>query len=87
MLIVRKVVEYLEGRSRNSFDRVLDKHNLNKAVLIPLLSVSERWRTAALMSVCDNCELAFDHYRRAVEIAYPAFPDDLSHLRVRKNGL
>ncbi|KAJ1650074.1 hypothetical protein GGF38_005928, partial [Coemansia sp. RSA 25] len=48
MLIVRKVVEYLEGRSRNSFDLVFDKHNQNKAILIPLLLVSERWRMAAL---------------------------------------
>ncbi|KAJ2827626.1 hypothetical protein GGI24_002600 [Coemansia furcata] len=39
MLIVRKVVEYLEGRSRTHFDHDIDKHNATKAVLTPLLYV------------------------------------------------
>ncbi|KAJ2882037.1 hypothetical protein IWW38_005712, partial [Coemansia aciculifera] len=39
LLIVRKVVEYLEGRSSNSFDVDVVKHNKGKAVLTPLLSV------------------------------------------------
>ncbi|KAJ2038825.1 hypothetical protein H4S03_002084 [Coemansia sp. S3946] len=56
MLIVYKTVEYLEGCSKYSIGLDMDKHNKSKAVLTPLLSVSERWRRAALESICDNCQ-------------------------------
>ncbi|KAJ2262420.1 hypothetical protein GGI01_001557, partial [Coemansia sp. RSA 376] len=54
MLIVRKTIEYLEKRASKSFDFDMDAHNKGKSVLTPLLSVSERWCTAALASICDN---------------------------------
>ncbi|KAJ2747485.1 hypothetical protein GGI20_000474 [Coemansia sp. BCRC 34301] len=40
MLIVRKVVKYLEGRSSNSFGTDIDEHNKKKDVHAPLLSVT-----------------------------------------------
>ncbi|KAJ2750004.1 hypothetical protein GGI19_005351 [Coemansia pectinata] len=87
MLLVRKVVEYLEGRSRASFDIDISKHNERKAVLNPLLLVSERWRAAALESICDNCTLSFNYSSRAVEVAIPAWPADFSYPRFRKSRL
>ncbi|KAJ2833208.1 hypothetical protein FBU31_001944 [Coemansia sp. 'formosensis'] len=87
MLIARKVVAYLECRPKVSFDYDADKYNKNKAVLVPLVSVSERWRTAALESICDNCKIDFDHYRRAVEVTYPAWSNGYSYPQLRKNSL
>ncbi|KAJ2861036.1 Spliceosome-associated protein 49 [Coemansia aciculifera] len=84
MLIVHKVVEYLEGRRKNSFSLDIAKHNAKKTVLVPLLLVSERWRTAALESICDNCEISFDYARRAVEMDLPAWPADFSYPGFRK---
>ncbi|KAJ2405056.1 hypothetical protein GGI10_005430 [Coemansia sp. RSA 2530] len=43
MLVVYKIVEYLEGRSRSSFSLDIGAHNKGKEALTPLLSVSERW--------------------------------------------
>ncbi|KAJ2823622.1 hypothetical protein GGI24_003638, partial [Coemansia furcata] len=44
-------------------------------------------RTAALESICDNCELAFIHSRRAFEVRFPAWPVDYSYPRFRKTHL
>ncbi|KAJ2892665.1 hypothetical protein IWW38_003130, partial [Coemansia aciculifera] len=41
MLLVHKIVEYIEGRPRMFFATDMDKHNKQKAVLTPLLAVSE----------------------------------------------
>ncbi|KAJ2253333.1 hypothetical protein GGI13_002752 [Coemansia sp. RSA 455] len=68
MLIVYKTVEYLKGRSKYSIGLNMDKHNKSKAVLTPLLSVSECWRRAVLESICDNCALNFDHSHEARKI-------------------
>ncbi|KAJ2050248.1 hypothetical protein GGI08_005540 [Coemansia sp. S2] len=87
MLVVYKVVEYLEGRSRNSFEFSATEHNKRKVILTPLLLVSERWRTAALESICDNCELDFIHSRRAFEVRFPGWPADYSYPRFRKTHL
>ncbi|KAJ2256289.1 hypothetical protein GGI13_001246, partial [Coemansia sp. RSA 455] len=87
MLVVCKVVEYLEGRSRNLFELSATEHNKRKVILAPLLLVSERWRTAALESICDNCELAFIHSRRAFEVRFPAWLADYSYPRFRKTHL
>ncbi|KAJ2442706.1 hypothetical protein GGF42_006867 [Coemansia sp. RSA 2424] len=87
MLVVHKVVEYLEGKPRNSFGTDMAEHNNRKAVLVPLLSVSERWRMAALESICDNCTLDFEYDRKAVEITYPAWPVDFSYPRFHRNQL
>ncbi|KAJ2884087.1 hypothetical protein H4R27_002348 [Coemansia aciculifera] len=87
MLIVHKVVEYLEGRARNSIIPNLNEHNKNKAVLTPLLSVSESWRMAALVSICDNCTLDFEYSRSAVEVVIPAWPADFSYPGFRKTLL
>ncbi|KAJ1910672.1 hypothetical protein LPJ71_003129 [Coemansia sp. S17] len=84
MLIVHKVVEYLEGRARSSPIASLSGHNNNKAVLTPLLPVSESWRRAALISICDNCTLDFDYSRSAVEVDIPAWPADFSYPGFRK---
>ncbi|KAJ1817095.1 hypothetical protein LPJ60_005015 [Coemansia sp. RSA 2675] len=40
MLIVHKVVEYLEGHRKNSFTLDIDEHNKKKAVLVPLLMLA-----------------------------------------------
>ncbi|KAJ2908767.1 hypothetical protein GGI21_002556, partial [Coemansia aciculifera] len=87
MLLVHKIVEYIEGRPRMFFATDMDKHNKQKAVLTPLLAVSERWRSAALDSICDNCLLDYDHSRLAVEVTYPAWPVDFLYPRFRKNHL
>ncbi|KAJ1905835.1 hypothetical protein GGI09_003003 [Coemansia sp. S100] len=84
MLIVHKVVEYLEGRRKNFFSSDIAEHNKKKSVLVPLLFVSERWRSAALESICDNCEISFDYSRRAVEMDFPAWPTDFSYPGFRK---
>ncbi|KAJ2075765.1 hypothetical protein GGH13_000386 [Coemansia sp. S155-1] len=76
MLIVYKTVEYLKGRSKYSIGLNMDKHNKSKAVLTPLLSVSECWRRAVLESICDNCALNFDHSHEARKIVFPAWPAD-----------
>ncbi|KAJ2902865.1 hypothetical protein GGI21_004502, partial [Coemansia aciculifera] len=86
-LIVRKVVEYLEGRSSNSFGADIDRHNKGKAVLAPLLSLNRRWCAAALASICDNCSVKFDYASEAICIAYPAWPTDAPKQRVRKYHL
>ncbi|KAJ2061673.1 hypothetical protein GGI17_002937 [Coemansia sp. S146] len=87
MLIVHKVIEYLEGRRRTSFNADIDKHNETKSVLTPLLSVGERWRMVALDSICDNCKFDFDAKRESVEVTYPAWPADFSYPQFRKNHL
>ncbi|KAJ2243855.1 hypothetical protein GGI13_006447 [Coemansia sp. RSA 455] len=87
MLIVHKVVEYLEGRRKNFVTPDIAEHNKKKAVLVPLLLVSERWRSAALESICDNCEISFDFTRRAVEVNTPAWPTDFSYPGFRRAGL
>ncbi|KAJ2414202.1 hypothetical protein GGF41_005826, partial [Coemansia sp. RSA 2531] len=87
MLIVYKVIEYLEGRRRTAFNPDIDEHNKTKAVLTPLLSVSERWRMAVLDSICDNCKFDFDASCNSVEVTYPAWPTDFSYPQFRKNHL
>ncbi|KAJ2701468.1 hypothetical protein H4218_001435 [Coemansia sp. IMI 209128] len=81
MLIVEKVVEYLEERARNSFDTEydidIDKYNRWKVVRW-LLWVSERWRVAALSVICDNCELHFNNLSNGFDVRYPALPTNLS---------
>ncbi|KAJ2489210.1 hypothetical protein IWW37_004191 [Coemansia sp. RSA 2050] len=81
MLIVEKVVEYLEGRARNSFDTKFDisisKYNREK-VVHQLLWVSERWRVAALSVLCDNCVIHFNNSSKGFDVKYPALPGDFS---------
>ncbi|KAJ2486906.1 hypothetical protein IWW37_005440 [Coemansia sp. RSA 2050] len=80
-LIVEKVVEYLEGRARNSFDTELgldiDEYNDCKAAQ-QLLYVSESWRVAALSVICDNCEIHFNGSSKGFDVEYPALPGDFS---------
>ncbi|KAJ2404286.1 hypothetical protein GGI10_005560 [Coemansia sp. RSA 2530] len=82
MLIVERVVEYLEERARNSFDTELDinisKYNREK-VVYPLLWVSERWRVAALSVICNSCKIHFDASANGFDMKYPALSDDLSY--------
>ncbi|KAJ2750468.1 hypothetical protein GGI19_005090 [Coemansia pectinata] len=59
--LIAKIIEYLEGRPRNSFDVKMNNHNWKKKILYPLLSVSEAWCEAALVSICDNCKVIFDN--------------------------
>ncbi|KAJ2032666.1 hypothetical protein IWW57_000098 [Coemansia sp. S610] len=87
MLLVHKVVEYLQGRRKNSFSSNIDEHNKKKTALIPLLMVSERWRTAALESICDNCVVSFDYGPKAVKVKTPAWPADFSYPGFRKARL
>ncbi|KAJ2095850.1 hypothetical protein GGI16_005064, partial [Coemansia sp. S142-1] len=74
MSIVDKIVEYLEGSSKNLCDSNLDKHNKRKKVLRPLLHVSEYWRAAALGSLCDNCEICLDDSPEGYIVRYHALP-------------
>ncbi|KAJ2462145.1 hypothetical protein GGI03_004662 [Coemansia sp. RSA 2337] len=87
MLIVYKTVEYLEGRSKYSIGLDMNKHNKSKAVLTPLLSVSECWRRAALESICDNCALDFDHSHEARKIVFPAWPAVYKLAQLRKTNM
>ncbi|KAJ2029312.1 hypothetical protein H4S03_007467, partial [Coemansia sp. S3946] len=84
LAIVKKVVEYLEERPRDYFGLAINEHNRKKAVLTPLLLVSECWRTAALVSICDNCELTFDRYYKTPKATIPAWPADFSLPGFRK---
>ncbi|KAJ2346043.1 hypothetical protein GGH92_003778 [Coemansia sp. RSA 2673] len=87
MLIVRKTIEYLEKRASTSFDFDMDAHNKGKSVLTPLLSVSERWCTAALSSICDNCLFSFDYPCKAIEVSFPAWPASVPYSQYRKTHL
>ncbi|KAJ1919516.1 hypothetical protein LPJ71_001527, partial [Coemansia sp. S17] len=75
---------YLEERPRDYFGLAISEHNRKKAVLTPLLLVSECWRTAALVSICDNCELTFDRYYKTPKAVVPAWPADFSLPGFRK---
>ncbi|KAJ2894082.1 hypothetical protein IWW38_002685 [Coemansia aciculifera] len=86
-LVVGMIIEYLEGRSRRSFYSNIDDHNMFKEVLTPLTFVSERWRTAALYSICDNCTLKYDYFRKTIEVGFPAWPAGLSCSFVDKHCL
>ncbi|KAJ2062814.1 hypothetical protein GGI17_002202 [Coemansia sp. S146] len=81
MLIVEKVVGYLEERPRNLFDTDIDidlvEYNMAKASR-QLLWVSERWRVAALSIICDNCEINFDNTPKGFSVRYPALPPNFS---------
>ncbi|KAJ2044972.1 hypothetical protein GGI08_006948 [Coemansia sp. S2] len=87
MLIVYKTVEYLECRSKYSIGLDMDKHNKSKAVLTPLLSVSECWRRAALESICDNCALDFDHSHEARKIFFPVWPAVYKLAQLRETNM
>ncbi|KAJ2864678.1 hypothetical protein GGH94_002768 [Coemansia aciculifera] len=90
MLIVEKVVEYLEARTRNAFDTDIDididQYNMAKTVR-PFLWVSERWRVAALSIICDNCEINFDNTPKGFSMKYPALPDSFSFTQYRMEKL
>ncbi|KAJ2834242.1 hypothetical protein GGI24_000484 [Coemansia furcata] len=81
MLIVEKVVEYVDRRNRNVLDSDIaldiDEYNNTKASH-QLLWVSERWRVAALSIICDNCEIDFEHSRKGYSVKYPALPLEFS---------
>ncbi|KAJ2057188.1 hypothetical protein GGI17_005794 [Coemansia sp. S146] len=84
MLIVRKIIEYLEKRAGTSFDLNIDAYNQGKSVLTTLLSVSERCCAAALVSICDNCLLSFDYSCKAIEVSFPAWPASVPYSQYRK---
>ncbi|KAJ2431665.1 hypothetical protein GGF41_000440 [Coemansia sp. RSA 2531] len=87
MSIVDKVVEYLEGRSRNFLDPNLMKYIESKKVLLPLLCVSQHWRAAALSLVCNSCEVEFDYTTKGFEATYPALPEDFPFSQYRGQNL
>ncbi|KAJ2061283.1 hypothetical protein GGI08_002885 [Coemansia sp. S2] len=87
MSIVDKVIEYLEGRSRNFLDPNLMKYIESKKVLLPLLCVSQHWRAAALSLVCNSCEVEFDYVTKGFETTYPALPDDFPFPQYRGQNL
>ncbi|KAJ2812962.1 hypothetical protein H4S07_001028, partial [Coemansia furcata] len=84
MLIVEKVIEYMEERTRYAFDTDydvdIDEYNKEKAVS-QLLLVSERWRVAALSLICDNCEIKFNSSGKGYHVTYPALPVSFSFLQ------
>ncbi|KAJ2057866.1 hypothetical protein GGI17_005404 [Coemansia sp. S146] len=81
MLIVEKVIEYLEGRPRNSSDSDsiidMDEYNMAKVCSL-LLWVSECWRVAALSVICDNCEVCFESLPKGFSVRYPALPPNFA---------
>ncbi|KAJ2796471.1 hypothetical protein H4S07_006211, partial [Coemansia furcata] len=79
MLVVEKIIEYLEGRPRASFDDDIDKHNEKKRFLHPLLSISDVWRKAVLASICDNCKIIYIDEQWDIEVTYPACPAGFSY--------
>ncbi|KAJ2753385.1 hypothetical protein GGI19_003174 [Coemansia pectinata] len=87
MLVVEKVIEYLVGHPRNSFDDDIKKHNKKKKILYPLLSVSEIWCEAALVSICDSCEVVFNDARGIFDENYPAWPKGVSYSGFRRERL
>ncbi|KAJ2107577.1 hypothetical protein GGI16_001475 [Coemansia sp. S142-1] len=87
MLVVEKVVEYLLERRRNTFDEDIDKHNENKRILYPLLSVGEFWRDAVLVSICDNCLIRFKPKDIDIEVVFPAWPADFLYPGFHKYNL
>ncbi|KAJ2866335.1 hypothetical protein GGH94_001612 [Coemansia aciculifera] len=86
MLVVEKIIEYLVGHPRNPFDDNIKKHN-KKNILYPLLSVSEIWCEAALVSICDSCEVVFNDARGIFDENYPAWPKGVSYSGFRREHL
>ncbi|KAJ1893351.1 hypothetical protein GGI16_005463 [Coemansia sp. S142-1] len=76
MLIVYKVVEYLEGSSKHSPILNFSEHAKAKRALIDLLSVGGHWRMAALESICNVCHLNFNQSRKTFAISPLVLPDD-----------
>ncbi|KAJ2064064.1 hypothetical protein GGI17_001256 [Coemansia sp. S146] len=84
MLVVEKIIEYLEGCPRHSFDDDIKRHSETKIVLHPLLSVSEIWCKAALVSICDSCEVVFNDARGIFDVNYPVWPKGVSYSGFRR---
>ncbi|KAJ2056772.1 hypothetical protein GGI17_006020 [Coemansia sp. S146] len=87
MLVVEKIVEYLEGRLIDFVVKCVSKHNETKKILYPLLSVSEIWCEAALASICDNCEIVFDNTRGFFQVKYPAWSAGVSYSQFPRNNM
>ncbi|KAJ2063626.1 hypothetical protein GGI17_001562 [Coemansia sp. S146] len=87
MLVVEKIIEYLVGHPRNSFDDDIKRHSETKIVLYPLLSISEIWCEAALVSICDSCEVVFNDARGVFNVNYPAWPKGVSYSGFRRERL
>ncbi|KAJ2862850.1 hypothetical protein GGH94_004005 [Coemansia aciculifera] len=87
MLVMEKIIEYLVGCPRNSFDANMDRHNTKKGILVPLLSIGEFWREAVLVSICDNCAISFNNKSGGFKVAFPAWPAAFSYPRFRKGYL
>ncbi|KAJ2052045.1 hypothetical protein GGH13_008540 [Coemansia sp. S155-1] len=76
MLLVYKIVEYLDCRSKYSFNSNGDTSIINRFNLFPLLSVSERWRKAALRSICGTIHLHSNQSQKTFGISPLVPPDD-----------
>ncbi|KAJ2872587.1 hypothetical protein GGH93_003901 [Coemansia aciculifera] len=87
MLIVYKVVEYLEGYPRKLHGSPTDNYRKKGDTLAPLLLVSERWCTAALTSICSVCTLSFSRSREAIEVRFPGWSSSVPHSQFRKTHL
>ncbi|KAJ2873295.1 hypothetical protein GGH93_003322 [Coemansia aciculifera] len=87
ILVVEKIIEYLVGHPRSSFDDDIRRHSEMKVVLYPLLSVSEIWCEAALVSICDSCEVVFNDARGIFDENYPAWPKGVSYSGFRRERL
>ncbi|KAJ1903176.1 hypothetical protein LPJ71_005281 [Coemansia sp. S17] len=78
MLVVYKVVEYLEGSSKHSPIPNVGEHTKAKRALVNLLSVGGHWRMAALESICNVCHLNFNQSRKTFDMSAPVLPDDFT---------
>ncbi|KAJ2865460.1 hypothetical protein GGH94_002229 [Coemansia aciculifera] len=87
MLVTEKIIEYLEGRPRNYYDDDINKHNETKRIIYPLLSVGEVWCEAALISICDNCEVVFNDAGGVFDVNYPTWPAGFSYSQFPRDKL
>ncbi|KAJ2065117.1 hypothetical protein GGI17_000528 [Coemansia sp. S146] len=87
IVVTEKIIEYLEGRLRNSLGDDIKQHNQKKKILYPLLSVSEARCEAAFVSICDDCEVIFNDAYRVFDVTYPAWPADFLYPGFHKTRL
>ncbi|KAJ2455384.1 hypothetical protein GGF42_003440, partial [Coemansia sp. RSA 2424] len=86
LLLVEKIIKYLLECPRDSADYI-DEHNKRKAALTPLLSISQLWCEAVLVSFCDKCSVNFNATSGKFEVKYYAWPTGFSYPRFPRNSV
>ncbi|KAJ2450549.1 hypothetical protein GGF42_004461, partial [Coemansia sp. RSA 2424] len=86
LLLVEQIIKYLLECPRDSADYI-DEHNKRKATLTPLLSISQLWCEAVLVSICDRCSVNFNATSGKFEVKYYAWPTGFSYPRFPRNSV